>query len=341
MPRHLITAVIVVFFVAVAHGEARAQRDERSGKQVVEAVCLACHGSGANGAPKIGDKKAWEKRASQGLPSLTQNALKGVRQMPPHGGNPNLSDLEIERAIAYMVNQSGGHWIEPIDKAKSISARSGEQVVRTQCVKCHEAGVGGAPRIGDRAAWIPRLNQGIDGLVRSAINGHGGMPPRGGMANLTDPELRSAIVYMFNPDMARTPASSVAGPSTGQDFAVVDGTTVYFGVAPAEVIRDHPKEYSRAVYGVPPSGPSEYYVTIALFDGPTGKRIDDATVKARVSTTTGAGPEKTLVPITIANSRSYGNYFTMGGEGPYKITVHVSRPSASGTVQAQFEYTHR
>jgi cytochrome c5 len=222
MPRHLITAVIVVFFVAVAHGEARAQRDERSGKQVVEAVCLACHGSGANGAPKIGDKKAWEKRASQGLPSLTQNALKGVRQMPPHGGNPNLSDLEIERAIAYMVNQSGGHWIEPIDKAKPISARSGEQVVRTQCFKCHEAGVGGAPRIGDRAAWIPRLNQGIDGLVRSAINGHGGMPPRGGLANLTDPELRSAIVYMFNPDMVRTPASSVASASTGQDFSVVD-----------------------------------------------------------------------------------------------------------------------
>jgi cytochrome c5 len=52
--------------------------------------------------------------------------------------------------------------------------------------------------IGDRAAWLPRMRQGVDSLVRSAINGHGGMPPRGGKADLTDAELRSAIVYMFN-----------------------------------------------------------------------------------------------------------------------------------------------
>jgi uncharacterized protein involved in high-affinity Fe2+ transport len=80
-------------------------------------------------------------------------------------------------------------------------------------------------------------------------------------------------------------------------------------------------------------------VTVALFDGPNGKPIDNALVKARVSTTTGAGPEKTLAPITIANSRSYGNYFTMGGAGPYKITVQVRRPNAPNVIEAQFEYT--
>jgi cytochrome c5 len=77
--------------------------------------------------------------------------------------------------------------------------RSGEAVVRARCVDCHEAGKGGAPRIGDRDAWIPRLSNGLDALVRSAINGHGQMPARGGMANLTDRELRSAIVYMYTP----------------------------------------------------------------------------------------------------------------------------------------------
>lgn len=333
--------IIVSFsfvFAATIAQDAGAQHEERSGKQVVEAVCLACHGSGANGAPKIGDRAAWSKRAAQGLPSLTQNALKGIRQMPPHGGNPNLSDLEIERAIAYMVNQSGGHWIEPIDKGRASRERGGEQIVRTQCVKCHEAGVGGAPRIGDRSAWIPRLTQGIDNLVRSAINGHGGMPPRGGMANLTDSELRSAIVYMFNPVTA--PAPAVAGATKGQDFAVVDGTTLYFGVVSADAMRDHPEEYPASVYGVAPAGPAQYYVTVAVFDSPNGKRIDDAVVKARVSTTMGAGPEKTLTPVTIANSRSYGNYFTMGGSGPYKITVHVNRPGVANMIQAQFEYSH-
>jgi cytochrome c5 len=118
--------------------------------------------------------------------------------MPPHGGNPGLTDTEIERAITYMVNQSGGHWTEPISRTAKVPNRSGEQIVGTQCAKCHETGVGGAPRIGDREAWIPRAKQGLDVVVRSAIHGHGAMPPRGGMADLTDAEIRSAIVYMIN-----------------------------------------------------------------------------------------------------------------------------------------------
>jgi cytochrome c5 len=119
--------------------------------------------------------------------------------MPPHGGSPGLTDLEIRRAVTYMVNQSGGRWKEPIDKSVPPTQRSAEQIVRTQCAKCHESGAGGAPKIGDRAAWIPRMKTGFETVVRSAINGHGGMPARGGMADLTDPELRSAITYMFNP----------------------------------------------------------------------------------------------------------------------------------------------
>ena len=65
----------------VAPQTAEAQRAERSGKQVVEATCVSCHGTGANGAPKIGDRKAWSKRAAQGLTSLTQHALNGIRKM--------------------------------------------------------------------------------------------------------------------------------------------------------------------------------------------------------------------------------------------------------------------
>ncbi|HEY2970370.1 MAG TPA: c-type cytochrome [Casimicrobiaceae bacterium] len=190
--------VILGLTVAIAAGEAAAQKVERSGKEVVETVCSGCHGTGAHGAPKIGNKKAWAKLASRGLAGLTQSALKGIRQMPPHGGNPDLTDIEIQRAITYMVNQSGGHWTEPISTTAPVVERSGEQVVKAQCFKCHETGKGGAPKIGDRAAWVPRLKPGLDVVVRSAIKGHGGMPSRGGMADLTDAELRSAIIYMFN-----------------------------------------------------------------------------------------------------------------------------------------------
>jgi len=188
----VVAAALMAAAAPVAHAD-----PARSGKDVVEEVCIACHGPGTNGAPRIGDKKAWQPRYARGLTGLSKSALEGVRKMPPHGGKMSLTNLELERAIAYMVNQSGGHWTEPIDRAHVPDTRSGESIVHTQCVKCHQEGLGGAPRIGDRAEWIRRAQPGFDSLVRSAINGHGGMPARGGMADLTDQEMRLAITYMF------------------------------------------------------------------------------------------------------------------------------------------------
>ncbi len=195
--RAMVTAFIAVASCGLYVGVG-AQTVERNGKQVVDSLCISCHGTGAGGAPKIGDAKAWADRAAKGLTGLSKSAMAGIRQMPAHGGNPKLTDTEMERAITYMVNQSGGHWTEPISRTTKAPERSGKEIVEAQCVKCHGTGVGGAPKIGDRAAWTPRANQGLDTVVRSAIHGHGAMPPRGGMADLTDVEIRSAIVYMLN-----------------------------------------------------------------------------------------------------------------------------------------------
>lgn len=85
----------------------------KSGEEVVKGACIACHGAGVLGAAKIGDKAAWGKLIAQGLDRLTASAIKGVRQMPPRGGDTSLSDLEIARAIVYMANQSGGSLKEP------------------------------------------------------------------------------------------------------------------------------------------------------------------------------------------------------------------------------------
>jgi cytochrome c5 len=180
---------------------------DRTGKEVVDNVCAACHGSGANGAPRIGDAKAWEARSKRGLSSLTANALEGVRKMPAHGGSMSLSDIEIKRAITHMVNQSGGSWAEPIDRRHLPRERTGEQVVKSQCMKCHSQGLNGAPKIGDKAAWIERAKLGFDGVVRSAINGHGAMPARGGMANLTDAEMKAAVTYMFQQSVSKEGAA--------------------------------------------------------------------------------------------------------------------------------------
>jgi len=193
-----LSAMVLMGFSAMGSIAAGAQNADRSGEQVVAAVCGTCHAKGASGAPKIGDEKAWKPLASRGLSSLTETALKGIRNMPAHGGNKGLSDIEIERAIVRMVNQSGGNWVEPVSSTAKPAKRSGQQIVNSQCIKCHEKGTGGAPKIGDREAWIPRLKTGLDPLVQSAVNGHGGMPPRGGAANLSDDELKEAITYMFN-----------------------------------------------------------------------------------------------------------------------------------------------
>jgi len=192
--------LVAALCVACAAASAGAEGTERTGKQVVQESCIACHGTGNAGAPRIGDRKAWAKLSARGLTSLRESALQGIREMPAHGGKPTLSDTEIARAITYMVNQSGGHWTEPVSRSAAPRERTGEEIVKLQCSKCHAEGLHGAPRIDDRDAWVPRMKQGLDATVRSAINGHGGMPARGGLPDLTDNEMRAAIVYMFNPD---------------------------------------------------------------------------------------------------------------------------------------------
>ena len=80
---------------------------------------------------------------------------------------------------------------------------TGKQVVDMQCAKCHATGGRGAPRIGDRNAWIPVLQKGVDHAVNIAIHGHGGMKPRSSKADLKDEEIRNAILYMYNPGNAK------------------------------------------------------------------------------------------------------------------------------------------
>jgi len=194
MPARTLVAIALLATAASLSAPAAAPRE---GRQVVEEQCALCHATGRDGAPKIGDAKAWAPRAQKGLSSLTKTALEGVRKMPPHGGKLELTDLEIKRAITYMVNQSGGKWVEPVDRARTPDRRNGEQVVKAKCAECHAEGKGGAPRVGDQRAWTDRARHGFDGLVRSAIHGHGGMPARGGMADLTDAEVRDAVAYML------------------------------------------------------------------------------------------------------------------------------------------------
>ena len=80
---------------------------------VYTANCVACHGSGAAGAPKFGDAGAWGPRIAQGYDTLLKHAVEGIRAMPARGGNPDLDEVEVARAVVYMANQGGAKFKEP------------------------------------------------------------------------------------------------------------------------------------------------------------------------------------------------------------------------------------
>jgi cytochrome c5 len=94
----------------VAQAEATAPvATTMTGPQVYNAACIACHGSGIAGAPKVGDASAWGPRIAQGKATLYEHALNGFTGatgfMPPKGARADLSDQEIRDAVDYMASQ--------------------------------------------------------------------------------------------------------------------------------------------------------------------------------------------------------------------------------------------
>jgi len=209
-------------------------KGQLGGEQVYNQVCKTCHEGGLAGAPKVSDKAAWAKVIAQGLAPTVDHAIKGIRAMPAKGGNPDFENIEVERAVIFMANKSGGSWKEPPAAVAAKGAdRTGEEVVNLACAKCHATGERGAPKIGYSAAWTPRVARGLATVTQAALKGHGGMPARAGMADLSDVEVKRAIEYMFNsglvkavapaPVVAAAPVAAAAAPAGTK----ADGKKVY------------------------------------------------------------------------------------------------------------------
>ena len=199
----------------------------KTGEQVFAAQCTACHTAGLVGAPKFGDAAAWAPRIKTGYDALLHSALAGKGQMGAQGGG-DYADIEIGRAVVYMSNKAGGKLDEPkapaagtapaaapapvaaapaaavavvaaVAAAPAAKADAGAvPALYTQlCQTCHLAGLAGAPKLGDKTAWAPRIALGIDALTASAIMGKGAMPPKGGSA-ASETELKAVVTYMVN-----------------------------------------------------------------------------------------------------------------------------------------------
>lgn len=85
----------------------------KTGEQVYQETCAACHAAGVDKAPKFGDKRAWGPLIKEGQHVLTAHAWVGVRGMPPKGGRADLTLEEFARAAAYMARAAGGKWNDP------------------------------------------------------------------------------------------------------------------------------------------------------------------------------------------------------------------------------------
>ncbi|MCA3178410.1 MAG: cytochrome c5 family protein [Burkholderiales bacterium] len=202
----------------------------RPAEEVYKAQCGACHEVGAAGAPKLGDTAAWAPRIKTGYEALLGSALKGKGAMAAQAGG-EYSDAEIGRAVVYMANKSGAKFEEPQAPAAAAPAAAapaavpapaapapvaaaapaaaapavagaagpdaGKKLYETACQACHVAGVAGAPKLGDKAAWAPRLAAGVDGLTASVIKGKGAMPPKGG-STASDAEIKASVQYMVD-----------------------------------------------------------------------------------------------------------------------------------------------
>jgi len=85
----------------------------RAGEAVYAGLCVACHGAGLAGSPKLGDKAAWGPRIKQGFDTLVKHATEGYKAMPPKGGGTDLDPQEVARAVAWMADQGGASFKEP------------------------------------------------------------------------------------------------------------------------------------------------------------------------------------------------------------------------------------
>jgi cytochrome c5 len=192
---------------------------------------------GIPGSPKFGDKEGWGPRLAQGLEGLFASAVKGKGAMPPRGGTlpDDVSDYELHRAIVYMANSAGANFQEPAAPpagapaapataaaapadaaapaapvvipppaaaaaapvAAAGGAGVGKALYEKTCQVCHAAGVAGAPKFGDKAAWAPHIAKGMAELYKSAVTGTPkGMPPKGTAMDASEADLKAAVDYM-------------------------------------------------------------------------------------------------------------------------------------------------
>lgn len=167
------------------------------GKVIYEGYCSGCHASGAGGAPKYGDANNWDPILSKGMSVIYHNAIHGIGGMPAKGTCISCSDGDIQQAVDYMIESVKGKKARPASETKKLTLVDGKRIYEENCSVCHAVGFKGAPKPGDKSAWIPIIHRGFLHTYLDVLTGDRGHIPRGACPTCTDDELLVAVKYMM------------------------------------------------------------------------------------------------------------------------------------------------
>lgn len=131
----------------------------------------------------------------------------GLVSFVTSGNKPAAGAVNLEKSIAERIQKVGTVEIRDANRER----KSGEEVYKAQCTTCHAAGVAGAPKFSDAAAWGPRIATGLEALIHSALKGKGAMGAQGG-GDFDDLEISRAVVYMANAGGAKFAAPAAPAP---------------------------------------------------------------------------------------------------------------------------------
>jgi cytochrome c5 len=151
-----------------------------------------------------------------------------------------------------------------VEEEAAPTRRSGADIYGGVCAACHDTGAADAPRKGEEAVWVERLGQGLDTLVRHAIDGIGAMPPRGGDARLSDDEVRVAVVYLLQESGQTVADAAPEAPAEPEAEAEPAAEAEPTPEAVAEPAPEAPAEpEAEAVAGDPAAGQAKFAICIA------------------------------------------------------------------------------
>ncbi len=161
-------------------------------KAAVDYIVAQVSGSGAAAeqqpaqAPAKGERTQ-TKRGKAGQASQSAAPAEGAANQQPARDRSQTAGGEAGRQDQAQAAPAGGETLA-----------MGKKIFESTCSACHIAGIANAPKLGDKAAWKPRLAQGEGQLYESAISGMGAMPPKGGNPSLTSKQVKAAVDYMLN-----------------------------------------------------------------------------------------------------------------------------------------------